>query len=179
MSPAGREGAGREAAADAPGLAQGSPGPAQMVEAERGHHQVEGLVAERQGRGIGRHRVLRRADLAQHGHGQVGGHHLGGARSERGPAGHAGARAQVEDPAAGHRERRRRDQGPGQRGIHLLRAPGPVCGRGVIGRPHLRRQISRTQLSRIQLSPAQLSRVQLSRGAACTAFASHHASSSS
>jgi hypothetical protein len=92
----------------------------------------------------------------------------------RGLAGHAGARAQVEDPAAGQRERRRRDQGPGQRGIHLLWAAGPVRGRGVIGRPHLRDQVSRTRLCRTRLSG-----VQLSRGAACTALASHQASSSS
>ena len=135
-----------------------------MVEAERGHNQIEGLIAEREGRGVGRHRVLRRASLAEHGHGQVGGSRPVRARGQRGPPGQAGAGAQVEDPAAAHRERRRLDQGPGQRGVHLLRAAGPVCGRGVIGGPHLR---------------GQLRRVQLSRGAACTAFASHHASSSS
>ena len=127
MGPARRERAGREAAADAPDLAQRSPGPAQVVEAERGHDQVEGLIAERQGRGVGRHRVLRRAGPAQHGRGQVSGHHPARARGQRGPPGHPGAGAQVEDLAAGQRDRRRPDQGPGQRGVHLLRAPAQAA----------------------------------------------------
>ena len=145
--------------ADAPDLAQDLAGTVQVVQAERGHDEIEGPVAERQRRGVGRHRMLRRAGQAEHAHGQVGGHHPARAGGQRGPPGHAGSRAQVEYPAAGHRDGRGQDQGPGQRRVHPLRAGRPCPGGRIVGGPQVRGH--------------------LSRGAACTAFASHQASSSS
>ena len=159
VGPAGRERAGGQAVADAPDLTQGIAGTVQVVQAERGHDEIERPVAERQRRGVGRHRMLRRAGEAEHGHGQVGGHDPVRARGQRGPPGHAGSRAQVEHPAAGHRDRRGQDQGPGQRRVHPLRAGRPRPGGRFVGGAQVRGHPS--------------------RGAACTAFASHQASSSS
>ena len=159
VGPAGGECARGQGVADAPDLTQRIAGTVQMVQAERGHHEIEGPVAERQRGGVGRHRMLRRAGQAEHGHGQVGGHDPARARGQRGPPGHAGARAQVEHPAAGHRDRRGQDQGPGQRRVHTFRAVSPSPGSRLVGGPQARGHPS--------------------RGAACTAFASHQASSSS
>jgi hypothetical protein len=130
-----------------------------MAEGERGHNQVEAAVAERQRGRVGGHRVQRRAAAAQHADGEVRRHHQPRPGRQRGPAGRAGAGAQVEHPAASGRYRRGGDQRPCQRRVHLLRAAGPAAGGGVVGG--------------LQVGG------QPSSGAALTACASHHASSSS
>ena len=90
-------------------LGQAVLDPAQVVEAERGQHQVEAAVAERQRDRVGQHRGLAAA-APQHAFGQIGADHPARARGQRGPAGHAGARAQVEHQAPGQRHRRGRHQ---------------------------------------------------------------------
>jgi len=130
-----------------------------MAEGERGQDQVETAVAERERGRVGGHRVQRRAAAAQHAGGEVRRHHQPRPGRQRGPARHAGPRAQVEHPAAGGRHRRGGDQRPRQWRVHPLRAAGPVAGGGVVGGPQVGGQPS--------------------SGAALTACASHHASSSS
>ena len=159
VAPARRERAGGDGPADPPRLAQARGQVDQVAERERGQDQVEAAVAERQRCRVGAHRVQLRARAAEHAGGQVRRHHQPRPGRERGPAGHARARAQVEHRPAGQRYRRRRDQRPGQPRVHLLRAAGPVTGGGVVGGPQLGGQPS--------------------SGAALTACVSHQASSSS
>ena len=142
MGPAGRERAGRQRAADPAGLGQRGGRVRQVVEAERGGHQVEAARAERQRDRVRRDRVQRRARGPQHAHGQVGRHHLGRPGGQRGPARRAGARAQVQHPAAGQRHRRGRDQRRGQPLVHRPRPAGPAAGRRVVAGPHGRAQLS-------------------------------------
>jgi hypothetical protein len=75
-----------------------------MVEAERGQHQVETAVAERQRDRVGHHREPAVA-APQHALRQIGPHHLACARGQRGPSSHARPRPQVEHQAAGQRHR--------------------------------------------------------------------------
>ncbi|HEY2127493.1 MAG TPA: BTAD domain-containing putative transcriptional regulator [Streptosporangiaceae bacterium] len=159
MSPARRERAGRQRGTDPAHLGQPGRRGRQVVQAERGDHQIEAARAERQRHRVGRDRVQRRARGPQHANGQVGRHHLAGPGGQRGPARRPGARAQVEHPAAGQRHRRGRDQHLGQPGVHPPRPGGPVTRRRLVAGPQ--------------------ARTQLSRGAALTALSSHHASSSS
>ena len=159
VAPARRERAGGDGPADPPRLAQARCQVDQVAEGERGQDEVEAAVAERQRCSVGGHRVQRRARAPEHADGQVRRHHRPRPGRERGPAGHPGARAQVEHRPAGQRHRRRRDQRPGQPRVHLLRAAGPLGGGGVVGGPQLGGQPS--------------------SGAALTACVSHQASSSS
>ncbi len=159
MGPASRERAGGQRGADPAHLGQPGGRIRQVVEAERGDHQVEAGRAERQRHRVARHRVQSRARGPQHGHRQVGRHHLAGPGGQRGAARRPGARAHVQHPAAGQRHRRGRDQRPGQPVVHPPRAARPPAGRRVVAGPHVRGQ--------------------LSRAAAATALSAHHASSSS
>jgi DNA-binding SARP family transcriptional activator len=159
MGPAGRERAGGDGPADPPRLAEARGEAAEVAEGERGQDNVEAAVAERQRGRVGGHRMQRRATATQHAGGQVRRHHQPRPGRQRGPAGRAGACAQVEHPAAGQRHRGRRDQRPGQWRVQLLRAVGPVTGGGVVGGPQVAGQPS--------------------SAAALTACVSHHASSSS
>ena len=130
MGPARREQAGGDRGADPPGLGQASRQAAQVVQAERGHHQVEAGVTERQRDRVGRDRVpgggQRVPGAAQHALGQVGRHHVARPRGQRGPAGHAGACPQVEHQAAGQRHRRGRHQRPGQLARTSARGRRPI-----------------------------------------------------
>ena len=130
-----------------------------MAEGERGQHQVEAAVPERQRGRVGGHRVQLRARAAEHADGEISRHHQPRPGRQRGPAGHPGARAQVEHAPAGGRHRRLLDQRPGQPPVHLPRAVGPLTGGGVVGGPQVGGQPS--------------------SAAALTACLSHHASSSS
>jgi DNA-binding SARP family transcriptional activator len=159
VGPARRERAGGDGPADPPCLVQARGQAAEVAEGERGHDQVEAAVAERQRGRVGGHRVQRGAAAAQHRDGNIRRHHLPRAGRQRGPAGHPGTRTQVEHPAAGHRHRRGRDQGPRQLRVHPFRAVGPIAGGDVVGGPQVGGQPS--------------------RAAALTACDSHHASSSS
>ena len=103
MIQAGREHAGDETTADPPGLGQASLQVSQVVEAERGHHQVEAAVPERQRDRVGRDPGPGRAGHSQHAHRKVGPHDLTGPRGQRGPGGRPGAGTHVEHPAAGQR----------------------------------------------------------------------------
>jgi hypothetical protein len=96
VAPARRERAGGDGPADPPGLAQTRGEVHQVAEGERGQDEIEAGVAERQRCRVGGHRVQRRARAAEHADGQVRRHHRPRPGRERGPAGHPGARAQVE-----------------------------------------------------------------------------------
>ena len=109
MRPARRERAGGDRRAHPPRLGQAVLDAAQVVEAERGQHQVEAAVTERQRDRVGHHRGPA-ADAPQHALGQVDRHHPARPRGQRGLAGQAGARAQVEHEAPGQRHRRGRHQ---------------------------------------------------------------------
>jgi hypothetical protein len=101
VAPARRERAGGDGPADPPRLAQARCQVDQVAEGERGQDEVEAAVAERQRGSVGGHRVQRRARAPEHADGQVRRHHRPRPGRERGPAGHPGARAQVEHRPAG------------------------------------------------------------------------------
>ena len=163
MRPTWRERAGGDGGANPTRLGQAIFDAVQVVEAERGQHQVEAAITKRQRDRVGQH-GRPAAAAPQHALGQIRADHPARPRRQRGLAGYAGARAQVEHQAAGQRHRRGRHQPPGQRRVHRPGAAGPVACRGVVVGAQF---------------GGQLRMPQFRRAAARTDSVSHHASSSS
>jgi hypothetical protein len=152
--PARRERSGGQPRPHPPRLAQARGQVGQVAQAERGHHQVEAAVAERQRARVRDHRTppprapARTAAPApapapeqQHLQGHVGRHHRPGPGGQRRLPGDPGPGAQVKHPSACRRAARASQQGPGQLGVDRLGALGPQPRRRLIGGPHLRRHI--------------------------------------